>query len=319
MATANPPRDKENREKSEDTFELELGRVREKIQSTFGEVNKLGDFVDKVRGIDYTNKKQPLVSVCKKGSGNEELFYPLGVKIDNQTGNIYVADQWNHCVKVFDSTAKYLFKFGDSNGNGQMYYPMCLAICRNRVFISQNHCIMNYQLDGKFISRVGVPGDRELEFSYPWGITIDESNGDVYICDNGNNRIQILSESLRFKSQFGKDILTEPVDIKLNRDNIFILNRSNPCLHIFNKDLVLQKNIISRRKRKQVEYPWFFFLDNSGNIPISDHDSNSIHIFNCEYECIHKISIPKPMGITVDDKDRIIVMSQTSEYCLQIF
>ncbi|KAI6650884.1 hypothetical protein LOD99_5724 [Oopsacas minuta] len=225
MATANPPRDKENRENSEDTFELELGRVRKEIQSTFGEVNKLGDFVNKVRGIDYTSKKQPLVSVCKKGSGNEKLYNPLGVKIDNQTGNIYVADQWNHCVKVFDSTAKYLFKFGDSNGNGQMNYPMCLAICRNRILISQSsHCIMNYQLDGKFISRVGVSGDGELEFNYPWGITIDESNGDVYICDSSNNRIQILSDSLHYKSQFGKDILTEPLDIKLNRDNIFILD-----------------------------------------------------------------------------------------------
>ncbi|KAI6650874.1 Tripartite motif-containing protein 2-like [Oopsacas minuta] len=136
---------------------------------------------------------------------------------------------------------------------------MCLAICRNRVFISQNHCILNYQLDGKFISRVGVPGDGELEFKDPWGITIDKSNGDVYICDVSNNRIQILSENLHYKSQYGKDILTEPVDILPTRDNIFILDGSYSCLHIFNKDLVLQKNIIYRGEGQQVIYPWFFF------------------------------------------------------------
>ncbi|KAI6655642.1 hypothetical protein LOD99_11380 [Oopsacas minuta] len=178
---------------------------------------------------------------------------------------------------------------------------------------------MNYQLDGKFISKVGKDGNGELEFNYPWGITIDEFNGDVYICDESNNRIQILSENLHYKSQFGKDILTKPLDIKLNRDNIFILDESNPCLHIFNRHLVLQKNIISRGKGQQVISPWFFFLDNSDNILISDYGSNSIHIFNSKYECIQAISIPNPRGITVDDKDRIIVVSKASKNCLQIF
>ncbi|KAI6657049.1 Cell surface protein [Oopsacas minuta] len=266
------------------------------------EVKKLGKLVGS--GIDYPNKKQPLVTVCDRGTGNEQLRYPLDVTVDNNTGNIYLADQYNHCIKLFDSTAKYLFKFGDNKGEGAMHFPECLSIYGNRIVISQSsNCIMNYQLDGKFISKVGKFGKGNLEFNYPRGITIDEFIGDVYICDASNNRIQILSENLHYKSQFGKDILTKPLDIKLNRDNIFILDESNPCLHIFNKDLVLQKNIISRGEEQQVISPFFFFLDNSDNILISDYGSDSIQIFNSKYECIHKISIPEPSGITLDDKD----------------
>ena len=83
------------------------------------ELNKLGKLVEKVRsGFDYKSKKQPLVTVCEKGKGMEQLNNPLGVTVDNKTGNIYVADQFNHCVKVFDSTGKYLFKFGDNEGDG---------------------------------------------------------------------------------------------------------------------------------------------------------------------------------------------------------
>ncbi|KAI6661340.1 Cell surface protein [Oopsacas minuta] len=309
MATANPPREKENRR---DNFELELK------SKTFSEVNKLGELAEKMRGIDYTSKKQPLASICKERIGDGQLGTPLGITVDNQMGNIYLADQCNHCVKVFDSTAKYLFRFGDSNDDGNMSYPKCLAICRNRVLISQdNHCIMNYQLDGKFVSKIGKLGNGELEFNYPWGITIDESNGDVYICDYSNNRIQILSENLHFKSKFARD--TKPIDIKLNKDKIFILDASNPCLHIFDKDLILQKNIISRGEGQQVIFPSFFFLDNSGNILITDYGSDSILIFNSEYECIHKISISYPTGITVDYNGRIIVASCASMSCLQIF
>ncbi|KAI6655645.1 PEP-CTERM domain protein, partial [Oopsacas minuta] len=283
------------------------------------EVNKLGKLVEKAGVIDYTNKKQPLVSVCERGNGNEELYNPLGVTADNKTGNIYIADAENNCVKVFDSTAKYLFKFGDSKGESKMFYPRGLIIYGNRILISLNHCIMNYQLDGKFISKVGEFGKGKLEFNTPRGIAIDELNGDIYICDLSNNRIQILSENLHYKSQFGDDILTRPRDIKFNRDNIFILDQTNPCLHIFNKGLVLQKNIISRGERQQVMSPWFFFLDNSDNILISDNGSDSLHIFNYKYDCIHKISITSPTGITVDDKDRIIVVSHARDNCLQIF
>ena len=114
------------------------------------ELNNLGRLVEKVKsGIDYKSKKQPLVSVCGKGNGMEQLNNPLGVTVDNETGNIYIADRDNNCVKVFDSTGKYLFKFGDNEDEGKMEWPLSVAICGDRILISQyNHCILNYQLNG---------------------------------------------------------------------------------------------------------------------------------------------------------------------------
>ena len=74
------------------------------------ELNNLGKLVEKVRsGIDYKSKKQPLVSVCEEGKGMEQLYWPRDVTVENETGNIYIADQYNNCVKVFGSTGKYLF------------------------------------------------------------------------------------------------------------------------------------------------------------------------------------------------------------------
>ena len=148
------------------------------------ELNKLGKLVERVRsGIDYKSKKQPLLSVCERGKGMEQLNNPLGVTVDNTTGNIYIADQSNNCVKVFDSTGKYLFKFGDNKGEGKMWYPIGVAIYEDRILITQsNNCIPIYQLTGKFISRIGRQGSGELEFKLPFALTIDESNGEIYIC-----------------------------------------------------------------------------------------------------------------------------------------
>ena len=283
------------------------------------ELNELCKLVERMSEIDYTSKSRPVISVCDGGTGNEQLNFPRGVTVDHNTSHIYVADCGNNCVKVFDNTAKYLSKFGDGMGEWKMSYPRGLLIHDDKVFVSHDDCILVYQLDGKFVSSIGSRGSGEPQFNHPCGLSSDEYNNDIYICDAYNNRIQILTENFQFKSQFGKDTLHSPLDIKLYTDNIFILDTSNPCLHIYNKDLVLQVNVVTRGVGQQVVSPCFFFIDNFGNILITDYRSNSILILNSEFELIHKISVTEPTGITMDNEDRIIVLCHTANNCLQIF
>ena len=284
------------------------------------EVNELCK-LERVSEIDYKSKTQSIISVCDRGTGNEQLNDPHGVTVDHNTGNIYVTDCDNKCVKVFDNTAKYLFKFGDGKGEGEMSNPIGLLICGNRVLVTQNiDYIQVYELDGKFVSRFGGYGNGKLQFNIPYGLSTDEYNDDIYVCDYRNNRIQIISETFQYKSEFGKDILHHPRDVKLYKDNIFILDQSNPCLHIFNKDLVLQKSVVTRGEGQQVVNPWFFCFDKFGSILVSDRNSNSILILNSEFEFIHKISVSNnPMGITMDKVDRVIVVCFAANNCLQIF
>ncbi|KAI6650895.1 Tripartite motif-containing protein 2 [Oopsacas minuta] len=282
------------------------------------EVKKFGKLVRS--GIDYTNKKQPLMSVCTIGSGNEQLNYLWGVTVDNKTGNIYIADTWNNCIKVFDSTAKYLFKFRDSTGEGAMKHPNCLSIYGNRVLISQPHCILNYNLDGKFISKVGKQGNGELQFYHPRGLTIDDSNEDIYICDRNNNRVQILTKDLCYKTEFGTNTLKHPLNVKHSKEYIYVLDESNPCIHLFNRNLILQKSVISRGNGNQVLNPFSFFIDNSDFILIADFSSNAISIFNPEFKLVHKIPVSSnPVAVTVDNQNRVIVVCHNDKNCLQIF
>ena len=290
--------------------------------SMLAELNRLGKLGEKVRsGIDYESKKQPLVSVCRRGHGNQQLNWPLGVTVDNETGNIYVADQSNDCVKVFNSTGEYLIKFGDKEGEGKMYRPRGVAILGDRILITQDsNCILNYQLNGKFISRLGTEGRGKLEFDFPFGLTIDESNGDIYICDSDNNRVQILNKDFSFKAQFGNNELIHPRDVKLSKEYIYILDESNPCLHLFNYNYILQKSVITRGEGMDVVNPYFFFIDKTDNILITDRDYNSVIVFTSKFQLLHKIPVSNlPTGVTVDNQGRVIVVCQADKDCLQIF
>ncbi|KAI6648002.1 NHL repeat containing protein [Oopsacas minuta] len=306
MATANPSFS------TEIISELDLKRDRENVKSR----------------VDYKSKIQPPLSVCVGGRGMDRVFDPHGVTVDNSTGDIYVAEFNNDCIKVFDSNCKYIFQFGGKVGEGKICYPRCLVIYRDILYISQgpyvsSFCIIKYQLDGRYICRIGTDGEDEMEFTIPYGLTVDKSNGDIYICDTGNERVQILTNALTFKSQFGKDLLSSPLDVKLTEYFIFVMDDSNPCLHLFDYNLILQKSIISKGPGMQVteSYSYSFFIDNSRNILIPDQESNAILIFNPLYELIHKISVNKnPFGITADDEGRIIVIVSCTDWnWLQIF
>ena len=72
-----------------------------------------------------------------------------------------------------------------------------------------------------FISRIGREGRGEFEFDYLWGLTIDEWNGDIYICDNNNNRVQILNEDFSFKAQFVKGRLIHPVMLNCQKNHLY--------------------------------------------------------------------------------------------------
>ena len=89
---------------------------------------------------------------------------------------------------MFDDSGKFLFKFGDGDGEEKMYYPRGLTINGDIVLISNGefltkstHCILIYQLNGTFISKIGKFGKGEAEFNYPCGLTYNSSHGDLHL------------------------------------------------------------------------------------------------------------------------------------------
>ena len=118
--------------------------------------------------------------------------------------------------------------------------------------------------------------ESEREFNLPGGITFDEKNGDIYVCDCGNNRVKVLANNFTFKSQFGNFSLLLPRDVKLSKEYIHVLDVSNPCLHLFDYNHQLQTSVISRGNGMQVMDSFCFYLDNTNKLLVSDVDSNAL-------------------------------------------
>ena len=276
---------------------------------------------------DYKTKQLPTAYRCKKSSDKKapgELNNPSCMSIHYKTGNIYIADTYNNRVQVFSYNGDYLFMFSD-----KMNYPVGICVFQNTVFVTQNgdHCVNMYELEGKLMKSVGSNGNGDAQFNYPHGIDVSDRNHNIYVCDCSNNRVQILTEELKYHSMLGIGLFTLPCDIKVTRDRVLVLDVSDPCMFIFNSEHLLINRMITRGSGKQTNSPFSFDTDRDYNIIMSDYNNHCVYVFNKEGEQKHKFGKQGqcigefycPWGIVLDNTGRVIVVCRKDNNCLQFF
>ncbi|CAF0931661.1 unnamed protein product [Didymodactylos carnosus] len=156
-----------------------------------------------------------VITGVRNQSGSDELHlnYPRGLDIagDEEEVYLYVADFGNHRIQRYfigNSSCDNITRAGITvAGNGtlgsglnQLNGPRNLYVTKNNeVFIADtfNHRIMRWSLNSTTASGGGVcvlgcasvAGNGTTELNQPSDIKFD-SNGNLYVCDTGNNRIQ---------------------------------------------------------------------------------------------------------------------------------
>ena len=276
---------------------------------------------------DYKTKQLPTAYCCKKSSEQKspgELNTPRSITIHYNTGNIYIADTGSHRVQVFTCNGEYLFMFSE-----KMNRPVGICISQNKVFVTQfgSHCINMYELEGKLIKSVGSEGNGEAQFNHPLDLDVSDRNNNIYVCDRDNDRIQILTEELKYHSMLGIDLLKYPRDVKVTRDRVLVLAVSDPCMFVFNSDHVLTNRLITRGDGKQTNNSCRFDIDREYNFIMSDYSNNCVYVFNQEGEQICKFGkegqgigeFYHPFGIALDNTGHIIVVCNKNANCLQFF
>ena len=276
---------------------------------------------------DYKTKQLPTAYCCKKSSQQKspgELNNPSCMAIHYKTGNVYIADTNNHRVQVFSCNGDYLFMFSE-----KMNAPIGICVSHKKVFVTQlcGNCINKYKLDGKLIKCVGCAGNGEAHIMLSRGLDVSDRTNNIYVCDCGNHRIQILTEELKYHSMLGIDLLRYPLDVKVTRDRVLVLDDSDSCMFVFDSDHVLTNRLITRGVGKQTNDPFCFDIDRKYNIIMSDYSNHCVYVFNLEGEQMHKFGkegqaigeFYQPWGIALDSTGRIIVVCRKNTNCLQFF
>ncbi len=251
-----------------------------------------------------------------EGSGDGELYEPYKLAI-NSEGKVYIADQKNSRIQVFDLEGNYLFKIGsDGSDDAEFITPNDLCVDPNdNLFVADtsNNRIQKFDKDGNFLTKWGVNGTGDGQFSNPRGICSDNS-GDIFVSDTSNRRIQKFSNDGNFLTKWGTSGTGDgqfnlPNGLTFDGTNIIVADQNNHRFQVFSRGGALITKFGSRGVNElQFEYPrgisaWnghYFIIDSDNRrVQIVKYDGilfNFISFMNTDY----RFSTPGTFNMVTD-------------------
>ena len=178
-------------------------------------------------------------------SGLGQIGYPASILLSY----LYVADNVNDNIQKFDSTGSYISQFGSfGTGNGQFDHLRGIAIDSSGNIYAvdgHNNRIEKFNSTGAYQFQIGICGAGSCTatstaggFNSPQFIATD-SNGNVYVVDAGNDRVEKFDSTGHYISQFGSSgtgngQFKNPIGIAIDPSgNIYVSDLNNENVQKF--------------------------------------------------------------------------------------
>ena len=253
-----------------------------------------------------------------------KLNYPTGVAVDS-TGNVYIADNENHCIRMIDASTDNISTIAGTAGSD------------------------GYSGDG------GAATDAELY--QPYGVAVD-STGNVYIADRGNNRIRKLDASGNISTIAGTGDsgysgdggaatsaeLNLPQGVTLNSSgNLYISDTSNQCVRKVDMSTGNISTIAGTGSAghtgdggpasdARLRGPTALALDSTGNVYIADYWNHCIRMIDASTGYISTIAgtagsagfsgdggdatsaqLERPYGVALDSSGNVYIADRKND------
>lgn len=272
----------------------------------------------------YTYRRSTQWSLGQEGAEPGQLKSPWGLAIDPESENVYIADCVNNRVQIFDREGVYVRHINLPEPHPRYVVingPDCYISCDNSVFrLKKENC--------EVICSLKVNTDIR---------GLDKYNDKLYVCEMDDYYVYVFtSDHLRMheKIRLHSQHLVEDkhglhhaylFDIKIADDTMFILfANSNYPLQSF----TLQGKLVSTISNDVfIDECFFFCIDKNRNFILTDRAVNVIKVISHDGEFLGTVGqkgtlraqLKKPMGIALNQANRIIVCDQKVDNILQCF
>jgi len=233
------------------------------------------------------------------------IHHPSGIDFDASGRFVFVADQSNSRVQVFEyETGQPVCAFGKNGfGSADFDTPCDIVVDRdNRVVVSDllNHRLQVLEFNPrevtlKHVRCVGLQGFGYGQFQFPKGLTIQE-NGHLVVCDSGNHRVQVLDvlNNFSFVRQYGtqgegKGQFVSPLDVAVNTQGEILVSDSTNRIQVFNVEGEFLRCFGGSSKAQRAKglptngyfnYPTNMAVNDENVLFVSDQGNSRVQVLN---------------------------------------
>jgi sugar lactone lactonase YvrE len=284
------------------------------------------------------------------------LNEPWGVAVA-QDSSIYIKENSGHRLVKLNSSGVQVWAIGQAGVWGQdnahfgiwsggfQGNPAVDATGKVYVGDTGNERVQIYNADGTYYATIGVTevgGSDNAHFSCPTGVAISPVNGDIYVADKCNQRIQIFNSARSYKATIGVSgepggdnlHFNSPSGVAVDKNgNIFIADTDN--FRIQKCNLSGSISACSTFAGVTGEFgddfshlrPLSVAVDLSGRVYAADELNNRIQVYDTSGAYLTTIGgnggtnsgqMSNPKGVAVDQMGNVYI-ADTGNHRIQVF
>ena len=250
----------------------------------------LSDSVDAViRVFDVPNGRHFKIGDDDPG----KLSKPLGIDVD-RNGNLYVADSSAKAIMVYNKDGKFLRRIGNAKWFDRLA-NVTVDPKGDRIYLvdiggvtSQQHRVRVVDAaSGEILFDFGKRGRDPGDFNFPRDLVVGK-DGQLYIVDSGNFRVQVFDRNGKFLKSFGtigrqigqfsrpKEIAADPAG------NIYVVDTAFGNFQVFNPEGELLMFVGSRSEQDgpaRYMLPAGIHVDEDGRVYMVDQWFRKVDVF----------------------------------------
>ena len=293
----------------------------------------------------YANITQEIPASLVWGSngvGDGQFVNPRAMTLSPQ-GQLYVADSGNHRIQVFDENGNFLkaWAMPIGAGAGQIGDEIWgIAVSNDgKVYVSDtwNHRVEVFDEDGNYLSEFGAFADAQADATaFPghfWGPRdlLIGADGNIYVSDTGNKRIQKFSPDGTFLAMWGGGGITpgkfeEPVGLAQDAaGNFYVADTWNQRIQVFDADFnfVNEWDVVGWDTQNVINKPYLAI--NGDKLYVSDPENYRIIVYSTNGDLLSTFgqfgqdvgSFKLPLGLSFADDGSLFTLDSENNRVLK--
>ena len=293
------------------------------------------DIEVKVNGLPLTDSPwivnvtpHPYKVMESKGSQRDKEFIPpWSIAENKRTGAIAVAGYQNKCIQLFDKDFRHQRTIcnmaGSNSGSVMIGHPMFLAFLKNDGIIFSHEESAHLEkmsvitTQGHFIEHFSE------HLNIPLGVFVKaDGDGDVIVCDGGDQRVKVLSpDGVELLQSLQAPNRTESPEFACYHHNMFFVSYMwAHSVKVFSKEGVFLHDIGSKGSAEvQLTHPLGLAVDAFDNLVVCDTGNQSLKVFTLDGKFLSLIEkgIYKPWFVIASESGDLLV-TDILRYCVHL-